>query len=185
MRLSLDRHGSPIGVILTVTDAEGYLRALDFLDTESRMRRLLRLYYGTTTLTDGPLDRRIAAALAAYFAGHFDAIDGLPVRTAGTDFQREVWSALSTIPPGETMSYGEFAARLGRPQAGRAVGLANSANPVAIVVPCHRVIGSNGALTGYGGGLHRKEWLLAHERRFREPGLKSARHETHPQRTTD
>ena len=185
MRLSLDRHASPIGAILTVTDADGYLRALDFLDHESRMHRLLRLHYWTYTLTDGPRDQHIAAALAGYFEGYPDALGKLPVRTAGTDFQREVWAALRAIPLGETMSYGELAKKLGRSQASRAVGLANASNPVAIVVPCHRVIGSNGALTGYGGGLHRKEWLLAHEGRWRGRGLNSARHETAPQRTTD
>jgi methylated-DNA-[protein]-cysteine S-methyltransferase len=174
LRLSLDRHDSPIGAILTVTDAEGYLRALDFLDHESRMHRLLRLHYGNYVLTDGPCDGRIAAAVAAYFAGCFDALDGLAVRTAGTDFQRQVWTALRTIPPGETTSYGELAVRLGRPQASRAVGLANGSNPVAIVAPCHRVVGSNGALTGYAGGLHRKEWLLAHEGRWRGRGVSSA-----------
>ena len=185
IRLSLARHPSPIGVILSVADGEGRLRALDFMDYESRMHRLLRLHCGTYVLTESSLDPRVAAALAAYFGGQFDALDRLSVRTAGTDFQREVWSALRAIPPGETISYGELAVKLGRPQASRAVGLANGANPVAIVVPCHRVIGSNGALTGYGGGLHRKEWLLAHERRLRGCALRSARHETDPQRATD
>jgi O-6-methylguanine DNA methyltransferase len=184
LRLSLDRHASPIGAILTVTDADGSLRALDFLDHESRMRRLLRLHYGTYVLTDARCDGRIAAALAAYFAGCFDALGDLPVRTGGTDFQREVWTALRAIAPGKTSSYGEIARRLGRPQASRAVGLANGSNPIAIVVPCHRVIGSNGALTGYGGGLHRKEWLLAHER-WRGRGINSARHEIAPPRGTD
>jgi methylated-DNA-[protein]-cysteine S-methyltransferase len=166
MRLSLDHHTSPIGTILTVTDTEGYLRALDFLDHESRMHRLLRVHYGTYTLTDGPRDPRIATALAAYFEGCGDMLDDLPVRTMGTAFQRDVWGALRVIPAGETMSYGALAKKLERPAASRAVGLANGANPVAIVVPCHRVIGSDGALTGYGGGVHRKEWLLAHERRW-------------------
>jgi O-6-methylguanine DNA methyltransferase len=185
LQLSLDRHESPIGPILTATDVDGYLRALDFLDHESRMRRLLRLHYGTYFLTDGLGDRGIAAALAAYFAGCFDALDDLPVRTAGTDFQREVWTALRAITPGETLSYGEMARRLRRPQASRAVGLANGSNPVAIVVPCHRVIGSDGALTGYGGGLHRKEWLLAHEGCLLGQGPYSARCETAAPRPMD
>lgn len=166
MHLSLDRHASPIGTILTVTDAEGYLRALDFLDYESRMARLLRLHYGSYTLVDGPPNRRIATALAAYFERGTDTLGDIAVRTGGTDFQRQVWAALRTIPAGEAVSYGDLAKRLGRPAASRAVGHANGANPIAIVVPCHRMIGSDGALTGYGGGLHRKEWLLAHERRW-------------------
>ena len=149
------------------------------------MRRLLHLHYGSYVLTDARCDPCITAALAAYFEGHPEALGDLHVRTAGTDFQREVWKALRAIAPGKTSSYGEIAKRLGRPQASRAVGHANGSNPVAIVVPCHRVIGSNGALTGYGGGLHRKEWLLAHEGRWRGPGMNSARHETAPPRATD
>lgn len=166
MHLLLDRHTSPIGTILTVTDTEGYLRALDFLDYEARMARLLRLHYGSYTLVDGPPDRRIATALAAYFERGTDTLGEIAVRTGGTDFQRQVWAALRTIPAGVTISYGDLAKRLGRPAASRAVGHANGANPIAIVVPCHRMIGSDGALTGYGGGLHRKEWLIAHERRW-------------------
>jgi methylated-DNA-[protein]-cysteine S-methyltransferase len=88
----------------------------------------------------------------------------LPVATNGTDFQCVVWGALRQLAPGETISYGRLAARIGRPTAMRAVGLAIGANPIAVVVPCHRVIGANGTLTGYGGGLERKRWLLAHER---------------------
>jgi len=88
----------------------------------------------------------------------------VPVRAGGTPFQRVVWAALREIPPGRTTSYGQLAARLGRPGASRAVGLANGANPVAIAVPCHRVIGADGTLTGYGGGIERKRWLLEHER---------------------
>jgi len=92
------------------------------------------------------------------------SIDHLRVATVGTPFQQRVWAALRTIPCGETMSYGDLARRIGQPSAVRAVGLANGANPIPIVVPCHRVIGASGQLVGYGGGLHRKQWLLAHER---------------------
>jgi methylated-DNA-[protein]-cysteine S-methyltransferase len=99
----------------------------------------------------------------AYFAGDLSAIERLAVVTGGTDFQREVWAALRRIPAGRTLSYGALATQLGRPKAVRAVGLANGANPIGIVVPCHRVIGADGSLTGYGGGLERKRWLLAHE----------------------
>jgi methylated-DNA-[protein]-cysteine S-methyltransferase len=103
-----------------------------------------------------------AAQLDAYFAGQLTRFD-VPVRLSGTAFQREVWAALTRIPYGETVSYGELAVGLGRPQASRAVGLANGRNPVSIIVPCHRVIGAGGALTGYGGGLPAKEFLLTLE----------------------
>jgi methylated-DNA-[protein]-cysteine S-methyltransferase len=103
--------------------------------------------------------------MRAYFAGNLTAIDDLPVATGGTDFQRQVWRALRQIPCGETISYGELARRIDRPAAVRAVGLANGSNPISVVVPCHRVIGSDGSLTGYGGGIERKRWLLTHEQR--------------------
>jgi O-6-methylguanine DNA methyltransferase len=107
---------------------------------------------------------RIGDALRAYFAGDLDAIDEVPVRfDRGTPFQRDVWNALRSIPVGETISYAELARRVGRPSAFRAVGAANGQNPVGIVVPCHRVIASDGTLGGYGGGLERKRWLLTHE----------------------
>jgi methylated-DNA-[protein]-cysteine S-methyltransferase len=102
--------------------------------------------------------------MAAYFGGDLAAIDALPVATGGTEFQRAVWDELRRIPCGGSISYSELARRIGRPAAIRAVGLANGANPIGIVVPCHRVIGANGTLTGYGGGIERKRWLLAHER---------------------
>lgn len=100
--------------------------------------------------------------LAAYFAGELTEFD-LPLAPRGTEFQQRVWQALRTIPYGHTCSYGELAVQLGNPGAFRAVGLANGRNPLAVVVPCHRVIGSDGTLTGYGGGLDRKRWLLGHE----------------------
>lgn len=103
--------------------------------------------------------------LAAYFRGERQDFD-LPLHLVGTPFQRQVWAALQQIPYGETISYGELARRVGRPQAQRAVGLANGRNPISIVVPCHRVVGASGDLTGYGGGLDRKRHLLAHERRI-------------------
>ncbi|MCH2558776.1 MAG: methylated-DNA--[protein]-cysteine S-methyltransferase [Alcanivorax sp.] len=102
--------------------------------------------------------------LAAYFAGELHAFD-LPLAPTGSAFQQSVWRALMDIPYGDTASYGELAQRLGKPGAARAVGLANGRNPLGIIVPCHRVIGANGTLTGYGGGLERKQWLLDHERR--------------------
>jgi O-6-methylguanine DNA methyltransferase len=102
------------------------------------------------------------AQLEAYFAGAREIFD-LPLLPMGTPFQQAVWRLLLTIPHGVTTSYGALAARLGQPGAARAVGLANGSNPISIIIPCHRVIGANGALTGYGGGIERKRWLLAHE----------------------
>jgi len=104
----------------------------------------------------------VAAQLGAYFAGELSSFE-LEMNPLGTSFQRNVWARLCEIPFGETISYGELAQRVGSPNASRAVGLANGRNPIAIIVPCHRVIGANGALTGYGGGLERKSWLLEHE----------------------
>lgn len=112
----------------------------------------------------------VVEQLAAYFAGDLQEFD-VPMRLAGTDFQRKVWAALCTIRYGQTRSYGEIAAQIGAPNASRAVGLANGHNPIAVIVPCHRVIGANGSLTGYGGGLERKQRLLALERETREPAL--------------
>ena len=156
---------SPIGEMRLVTDEAGRLRALDWDDREERLHRLMRRQYPGTliSLRDGALPRPIRDALEAYFAGQFDAIDAVEVETGGTDFQKLAWAALRQIPAGKTASYAQQAARIGRPAAIRAVGLANGANPVGLIVPCHRVIGANGSLTGYGGGLHRKSWLLAHE----------------------
>jgi methylated-DNA-[protein]-cysteine S-methyltransferase len=163
----VDRIEGSIGTMLLVHDSEQRLRALDFDDFASRMRRLLRLHYGTRG-TDFVVKNRmtpsaILQALVDYFAGDLTAIDAIPVATAGTPFQRAVWAAVRGIRPGTTVSYGALARQLGHPQSARAVGLANGANPIAIVVPCHRVIGADASLTGYGGGIDRKRWLLAHE----------------------
>jgi methylated-DNA-[protein]-cysteine S-methyltransferase len=131
------------------------------------MRRLLRRHYGEKgfNLTSGRVANVLTQAIRSYFAGDLSAIDKLPVKTAGTPFQREVWHALRKISCGTTISYGQLAKQINRPAAVRAVGLANGSNPIGVIVPCHRVIGSNGLLTGYGGGLERKRWLLEHEKR--------------------
>ncbi len=172
----LDRVRSPLGRLLVVWDADGCLRALDFEEHEPRMRRLLHAQYRGTRdeLVPARVPKAIAAALAAYFAGDRDALGATAVRTAGTPFQRKVWTALRRIPAGETTTYGALARAIGAPRASRAVGLANGANPIGIVVPCHRVIGAGGALTGYGGGLERKRWLLDHERNTRAPAQRRA-----------
>lgn len=117
-------------------------------------------------VTDNAWFKDVAAQFDAYFAGELSSFD-LEMNLLGTPFQQSVWSQLCEIPYGETISYGELARRVGNPNATRAVGLANGRNPVAIIVPCHRVIGANGSLTGYGGGLERKTWLLEHELKHR------------------
>ena len=159
----LDRLQTPIGIALLVTDAEGALCALEWEDFELRLRQLLRLQYGATTLQDAPAPADVRAALTGYFKGDLDRLSLVKWRVAGTAFQRKVWTALRTIPVGTTLSYGALAAQLDMPKAVRAVGHANGTNPISVVVPCHRLIGADGSLTGYGGGLERKRWLLKHE----------------------
>ena len=112
----------------------------------------------------------IRAALTAYFKGDLDRLSTIKWRVAGTPFQHKVWTALPKIQAGTTMSYGALAAKLGSPNAMRAVGHANGSNPISVVIPCHRLIGANGSLVKYGGGLERKRWLLAHEGVGRQAG---------------
>jgi methylated-DNA-[protein]-cysteine S-methyltransferase len=168
----LTRIPTPIGVMLIATDAQGRLRVLDWETHAERMRRLIERQYGQgkVTLTEGPGPKAVVDKLKAYIAGDIAAIADIPTETGGTPFQRQVWKALRDIPVGQVWSYGRLAAHIGKPAAVRAVGLANGANPVGVVVPCHRVIGANGSLTGYGGGLDRKRWLLKHEgAAFKDP----------------
>jgi methylated-DNA-[protein]-cysteine S-methyltransferase len=154
---------TPVATLQIVVDAADVVRVLDFDNDSPRTRRLMAIHYGGVPVVEGEPPPSIRAALNRYFAGDLAALADIPYRVAGTDFQRQVWTALTQIPAGQTESYAGLAARIGRPTAVRAVGLANGANPVGIVIPCHRVIGSGGALTGYGGGIERKRWLLAHE----------------------
>jgi methylated-DNA-[protein]-cysteine S-methyltransferase len=160
---NLDRLQTPIGTALLVTDAAGVLRALDWQEFEPRMRELLRLQYGAVVLEDARSPKELRTALTAYFKGDLDRLNTIKWRVAGTPFQQKVWTALPRIPAGTTMSYGALAAKLDAPKAMRAVGHANGCNPISVVVPCHRLIGANGALVKYGGGLERKRWLLQHE----------------------
>jgi methylated-DNA-[protein]-cysteine S-methyltransferase len=162
-RLRIDRLATPIGEALIVTDDAGILRAFDWADRRSAMTRLLRLHYGSVVPKPGAAPASLQRLLRRYFEGDLGSLAAIEWRTAGTPFQRAVWHALTTIAPGETLSYGALAARLGCPRSVRAVGMANGANPISVVVPCHRVIGADGSLTGYGGGLARKRWLLHHE----------------------
>jgi methylated-DNA-[protein]-cysteine S-methyltransferase len=159
----LDRLATPIGIALLVTDAAGALRALDWEDYEHRMRELLRLHYGVVELNDQPAPAAMRTALSGYFDGDLGQLSGIAWRIAGTPFQQKVWNALAQIPAGTTMSYGALAARIDTPKAIRAVGHANGSNPISVVLPCHRLIGADGSLVKYGGGLARKRWLLRHE----------------------
>ena len=161
-----DELDTPIGRLALLTNEAGELHAVGWLDERRRVTRGLmrdavdpRYRVRPDANPGGASD-----ALRAYFEGELAAIDALRVASLGTPFQREVWRALREIRCGTTQSYGELARRIRHPNAVRAVGLANGSNPIGIVVPCHRVIGANGTLTGYGGGLERKRWLLAHER---------------------
>jgi methylated-DNA-[protein]-cysteine S-methyltransferase len=159
----LDRLDTPIGTALLVFDGEGVLRALDWEEYAPRMKELLRLQYGAVVLSDARAPRDVRAALTGYFKGDIDRLNRIKWRVAGTPFQRKVWTALPKSPAGTTMSYGALAAKLNAPNAMRAVGHANGSNPISVVVPCHRLIGANGSLVKYGGGLERKRWLLRHE----------------------
>lgn len=160
--LQLDSIDSPIGTVLIVVDGE-HMCALDFADCEQRMMTLLKRRYGQFHLTRVTDLYGFSSRIHRYFAGDHRCLDTIPVSTGGTTFQQQVWLALRTIAPGTTMTYSELAAKLGKPTAYRAVGRTNGLNPVSIVLPCHRVIGADTSLTGYAGGLERKQWLLRHE----------------------
>ena len=171
MEFLVDHLETPIGTMRIICDNLGNLRATDWDDHEDRLVRLLKIHYGAAAerMRKVKNPHGLSEAMSRYFEGDITAIDTLPTATNGTKFQLEVWKELRRIPPGTTTSYGQLAVRIGRPAAVRAVGLANGSNPVGVVVPCHRVIGANGKLTGYGGGLHRKEWLLRHEAQWASP----------------
>jgi methylated-DNA-[protein]-cysteine S-methyltransferase len=168
VELRTDTIDSALGPIVIVTDAVS-LCALDFADCEERMMELLSRRFDDLVFRHEANPLGVSDRVRGYFAGDVHALDGIAVDPGGTEFQQTVWSALCKIPVGTTRTYGQLAAGIGRPTASRAVGLANSLNPVAIVIPCHRLIGSNASLTGYAGGLHRKQWLLRHEGALNRP----------------
>jgi len=170
MRLYRSTVDTPVGPMLALA-SEAALCALEFYPPDRLPRleaRLGRWFapYQVEDRTNGVIDRA-RNWLRLYFAGTSADIDQLALDLRGASFERRVWAALTAIPPGETTTYGAVARSVGSDGGSRAVGLANGANPIAIVVPCHRVIGANGGLTGYGGGLDRKRWLLDHELRWR------------------
>ncbi len=170
LELLIDRIATPAGELIVIADADGRLRTIDWTDHEARMKKLLDRQYGPRNgkgggykFTPARDPGGLSTAMRRYFKGDLGAIERLPAKAVGTPFQQSVWKALRGIACGTTISYAELARRIGKPKAVRAVGLANGQNPISIVVPCHRVIGSDGSLTGYGGGLPRKKWLLEHE----------------------
>ena len=165
-----DKLATPLGEAQLVCDAAGNLLLFGWYDRDDAWQRY------SSHLGDAELVRTVdpfglSSAIAEYMSGNVRIIDRLPDAYSGTAFQNKVWHALRTIPAGETLSYGALARQIGDAKAVRAVGLANGSNPIGLVVPCHRVIGSDGALVGYGGGLERKKWLLAHEARHAGHGL--------------
>lgn len=149
---------------LTLAARNGRLCLLHFGAREAPVRQQLLRWYPGDSVEHRPDPAGAATALAKYFSGQLDALESVEIECNGTPFQQRVWSALRGVRAGRTASYSEIAREIGAAAAVRAVGAANGANPIAIIVPCHRIIGSNGTLTGYGGGLKRKEWLLRHER---------------------
>jgi len=166
-----DRIPTPIGEAEIVCDTQGRVRLFGWYERDEKWQRHLNSQFGDAELVPECDPFGLSSAIASYMQGNVRAIDDLPVVFSGTAFQNKVWHALRTIPAGETLSYGALARQIGAPKAIRAVGLANGSNPIGVVVPCHRVIGSGGSLTGYGGGLERKKWLLAHEARYAGDGL--------------
>jgi methylated-DNA-[protein]-cysteine S-methyltransferase len=161
-RSTICRVESPVGP-LTIAAHGHSVCILHFGARERAVYAVVKKWYPGEAIARDPDPAGAVSALRAYFDGDLTALDGVGVELNGTPFQRRVWEALRTVRAGTTASYSEIARRIGAAAAVRAVGAANGANPVAIIVPCHRIIGANGSLTGYGGGLERKQWLLRHE----------------------
>ncbi len=162
VELQTDKLKSPVGKV-TLVSRDGKLVVLDFEDNDERIAGILKARFGDFRLKRVRNPHGFTESVQRYFDGELNALDKLATDPGGTPFQAKVWKALTKIRCGRTESYGDLASRIGRPTASRAVGAANGRNPVALVLPCHRVVGSNGTLTGYAGGIHRKEWLLKHE----------------------
>jgi O-6-methylguanine DNA methyltransferase len=163
MRIELSHLDSPVGGVLLAVGPDG-LVGLDFTDSDLAPRQRMSRAHPGATFGDGPRANQAANTVKAYFDGDLSALDRLATAASGTEFQKHVWAALRKIPLGATVSYAQVARDIGKPKAVRAVGAANGRNPIPLVVPCHRVIASDGTLCGYAGGLWRKQWLLKHER---------------------
>lgn len=161
--LTIERYPSPIDGLWLAVDETGVLRLLHFDRPEEDFLRTVRRSYPKAQVVKGRAPPPVRDNLDAYFKGDLPALERIPIQAVGSDFQHSVWNELKAIPVGETRSYGAMARKIGQPSASRAVGLANGSNPIAVVVPCHRVIGADGSLTGFGGGIPRKRWLLEHE----------------------
>ncbi len=161
-KLTSSRYHSPIGEIITFY-YDNILCHLDFTDCKPRWERLLRRRFSKLILEEVEIDREIKERLEAYFAKDPSAFDGIVMDTGGTEFQQCVWKALREVPFGKTETYSSMAEKIGKPKAIRAMAAANALNPISIIIPCHRIIGKDGSLTGYGGGLPRKKALLSHE----------------------
>lgn len=162
VNLNIDRIATPLGrMILLMREAQ--IVALEFHDHWDRTERSLTKRFGNFVLHRVEDPAGNSSRIRRYFEGDSRAFDGCAADPGGTEFQNQVWTALPKINWGQTLSYSELAMRLQRPKSSRAVGAANGQNPIALVLPCHRVIGADGSLTGYAGGLKRKQWLLAHE----------------------
>ena len=156
---------SSIGTIGVVT-LDQRLCSLDFQGYEARMLCLLQKRFGHVDLYQRPRESWAAQAVRRYFAGELNAFDSIDLYSKGTPFQSQVWQELMRVPPGLTVSYQTIAENIGKPRASRAVGMANRSNPIALAIPCHRVIAKSGALGGYAGGVEKKEWLFDHERKW-------------------
>jgi len=161
---------SPVGPLHILSTETGLCAVIFGNRLDATSRQFARRFGANPDLRDGDPHGAVAA-LEKYFGGEISALDSLPVDAGGTDFQKSVWAALRKIGAGTTVSYADIARSIGNETAVRAVGAANGQNPIAIVVPCHRVIGSDGKLTGYAGGIDRKRWLLEHERYAKPFGL--------------
>lgn len=163
-RLTLSSIDTPIGPMAFASDPDGRVRGASFGEG---LERTMKRVWPAAELAAGPPPDPVRSALAAYFAGETEALRriawSLGGAAAGDGFQARVWRALAEIPAGATISYGEMAKRAGEPGAAQAAGVALNRNPIPLVLPCHRVIGADGAMVGFGGGLERKTWLLRHE----------------------
>lgn len=162
MNLTRTDINSPLGPVAIVLSGQR-LCALGFADKWQHLAHSLRRRFGEITIERTTTKPPAAERIEAYFNGDLTALDAIPVDTGGTPFQQRIWNQLRRIPLGKTVSYRDIAKRIGQPTATRAVGAANAANPISLVIPCHRVIRTDGTLCGYGGGIERKEWLLRHE----------------------